>query len=159
MAIEKITLVNNVESRQDKKGNDYSRVTITGDDGKEHGYAVYDSDIIGAIRNAFNMDQPVVITLDKVGNFWNIVGVKLATGQLPSAEQQVKETVPPAQPTNRFIAPEEKGMWWKEIGENFRTKLFDKDDKANGTLLWRAYILQMMTSLELEFNKEKEDNN
>ena len=62
----------------------------------------------------------------------------------------------PERTTPKEIAPQEKGMWWKEVGENFRAKLFDKDDKGNGSLLWRAYVTQMMTSLEIKFDKKKD---
>ncbi len=51
------------------------------------------------------------------------------------------------------IAPQEKGMWWKEAGENFRSGLFKKDDGKDGTQLWKAYTKQMLTSLEITIEK------
>ncbi len=46
-----------------------------------------------------------------------------------------------------------KMFWWKEVGENFRAGLFKKDD-GNGALLWKAYIAQMMVSLEIKIEKK-----
>ena len=70
------------------------------------------------------------------------------------SEATTATTEPPKGKTP--ISPQEKGMFWKEVGENFRAKLFDKDDGANGSLLWRAYMTQMFTSLEIKFEKKGE---
>jgi len=54
------------------------------------------------------------------------------------------------------IAPQEKGMWWKEVGENFRAGLFKKDE-GNGALLWTAYIAQMLSSLEITIETKRKE--
>jgi len=62
----------------------------------------------------------------------------------------------PGETPKREISGEERGLWWKEVGLNFRAGLFKKDE-GNGALLWRAYITQMLASLELTIGKSKEE--
>jgi hypothetical protein len=70
----------------------------------------------------------------------------------------VVETDKPVQPEKKpeskphETAPQERGMWWKEVGENFRSGLFKKDE-GNGKLLWKAYVAQMLTVLDIKFDK------
>ncbi len=70
-----------------------------------------------------------------------------------SSEQAHEIQTHPQKP-EQVIAPQEKGMWWKEVGENFRVGLFKKDDtEGNGSTLWRHYVTQMLTSLEIKIEK------
>jgi len=77
-------------------------------------------------------------------------------GDTPPVEKT--ESVPPAQVVEKpgepkpEIAPQERGMWWKEVGENFRAGLFKKDE-GNGKILWDKYVKQMTTSLEINFKE------
>lgn len=66
-----------------------------------------------------------------------------------------KKVEPPEEDRAKpIISGAEKGLWWKEVGENFRAGLFKKDDNANGTKLWNLYIKQMLASLEITLEKE-----
>ena len=47
----------------------------------------------------------------------------------------------------------DKIFWWGEVGENFRTKLFNKNE-GNGAILWEAYVKQMLSSLEITIPKK-----
>ena len=79
-------------------------------------------------------------------------GLSESTTPQPRPEGRIKEK---SREVTQSIAPQERGMWWKEVGENFRAGLFKKDE-GNGALLWKAYVAQMLSSLEIEI-KRKED--
>jgi len=89
------------------------------------------------------MNKEYIHTVDLVGD------------KLPPGVEPPKDMTPPRGIPQ--IAPQEKGMWWKEVGENFRAGLFKKDDDGNGALLWRAYVTQMLASLEINIKSKKEE--
>ena len=60
-----------------------------------------------------------------------------------------------SKPQTGCIAPQEKGMWWKEVGECFRAGLFKKDDNGAGTYLWKAYVKQMLIAVDVSIEPKK----
>ena len=70
----------------------------------------------------------------------------------PSEEKPPEPKITPKEQKPE-IAPQERGMWYKEVGENFRAGLFKKDDNAAGSYIWQAYIKQMLSSLEITIPK------
>ena len=50
----------------------------------------------------------------------------------------------------------DKEFWWREVGENFRAGLFKKGE-GNGAFLWRAYIAQMLSSLEITIETKRKE--
>lgn len=111
----------------------------------------------------FDEFQPDIEVVVGYANFMNhdYIAEVTPSGQLVSTNTPVKDekpkptVAPPTNPPTSRIAGEERGMWWKEVGENFRKGLFDKDDGKNGTMLWHAYQAQMFASLEITFEKKK----
>ena len=77
-----------------------------------------------------------------------VAKAELGASPPPGAEKPKPESTPKID-TGHVIAPPERGMWWKEIGENFRAGLFKKDGNTSETYLWGLYIKQMLSSLEI----------
>ncbi len=94
-------------------------------------------------------DKPIELVMQNKGTAdkpkWQVVDIKPVS--IPeSSEKPVSPTV--ESPVKREIPGPERGMWWHEVGDNFRAGLFLKDE-GNGALLWKAYIAQMLSSLEI----------
>jgi len=51
-------------------------------------------------------------------------------------------------------APQEIGMWWKELGEMIRAKDIDIS-KPEGKLMRNAYYAQMLSVLSIKFEKKE----
>ena len=73
-----------------------------------------------------------------------VFDAKLVEGELP---QPPKHT-----PTSR-PAPQEIGMWWKEVGELYRTnKLMELFGKKNAIDVIKVYRGQLLSTLEIPFD-------
>ncbi len=68
--------------------------------------------------------------------------------QEPLQEHQevIKEAVKSTTTAVKEVSGQEQGMWWKEMGECFRTGLFKKDEGV-GKTLWIRYCSQMLDKL------------
>jgi hypothetical protein len=76
----------------------------------------------------------------------------VSTAEQTGVHKPQKDISPIAE-TKSEISPQEKGMWWKELGECLRDGTINKDDSESGTYLWKCYINQMVTSLGLSRSK------
>ena len=155
-----IIWVQSIENKTAKSGNSYDLAQCKDENGQDCKFSLFDTEMKNLFLNAKNNSQAIDLVTEAKGNFVNAVSGKLLddfSGRYPTetpSEATTATTEPPKGKTP--ISPQEKGMFWKEVGENFRAKLFDKDDGANGSLLWRAYMTQMFTSLEIKFEKKGE---
>ncbi len=61
----------------------------------------------------------------------------------------------PVEPSKSQPAPQELGMWWKELGECLRSDEIDKTT-PHGKLLRAAYYAQMFQVLNLKVEKKEE---
>jgi len=138
--MDKVIVVKKSEIAQGVKG-DYLKVTAEDD----KTYNIFDQ----SLWNLFNDGLAVELMLEKQGRWLNVTGAK------PAPKPSAEEAPAPARITRLEIAPQERGMWWKEVGENFRSGLFKKDE-GSGALLWRAYVAQMLASLEIKLGKKEE---
>jgi len=102
----------------------------------------------------FEQGKAVLLHWETYMNKPYVADAKPVEGELPPPSEPIEEYVKEVT-ARQGIAPQEKGMWWKEVGENFRTGLFKKDE-GNGALLWRAYITQMLASLEITIERKEE---
>ena len=73
-------------------------------------------------------------------------------GELPPQAPKLKPEQPKEKPSE--VAPQERGMWWKEVGEMIRAGKISSD-KPEGALMIRAYYAQMFTSLGIELKDKK----
>lgn len=67
-------------------------------------------------------------------------------------EGNTTETPPP----NRPVSGEERGMWWKELGEMIRANKVTYE-QPNGKIFIAAYWLQMSTTLQIKPEKKGEE--
>ena len=68
------------------------------------------------------------------------------------SEELAKKAIDDAPPTP--ISPQQKGMWWKEVGEMIRSGHIKRDTPV-GERLYQAYFAQMQVSLEIDIKKEE----
>jgi len=122
------------------KAGDKTYLLVVDKAGKK--YYCWDMELWDIIKPNFTFDAEI----EEKGNFSNIIAVTPIKDQPPISQQDPGEVT---------VAPQERGMWWKEVGENFRAGLFKKDDQGDGTLLWRAYIAQMLSSLNIKIERKK----
>ena len=147
-----------------KSGAEYVKAKGVTQDGQESTKSIFNNlkDSWPLLEVGATLD----FTMEKKGQFWNVTAINPA-GEKPAIKPSIKPAVPPvakttdSQRTNAeikqpltFINPQEKGMWWKEVGENFRAGLLKKDNPA-GKYLWQQYIKQMLASLEINIPKEE----
>ena len=163
--IEDNKTVKSIEAKVGGKSGTYWTVTWT--DGKTDN--IFNGDWLPLLEQSQNENRPLHFTKEKSrlrdgseGKYYNIKSlelvVKLATPAPHGAEYHKppdRDDTPPPPQTKPEIAPQEKGMWWKEVGENFRAGLFKRDDNKDGAYLWKTYIKQMLSSLEIIIPKKE----
>ena len=112
---------------------------------------------IGAKRNSlfdiFQQDRAVKLYWAEYQHRKYVARAELFDGK-PPEEKRIEPitTNSPISPSpeshKKFIAPEEKGMWWKELGEMLRAGDIDKTKPA-GKFLRDAYYAQMFSVLDI----------
>jgi len=110
--IEKVIVVKRTEQCLAANKTPYLKVTVDGDDGKEHSYNIFDQ----ALWNLFGANMAVKVTLEKKGQYWNVTGAQSAGDALPSATVPPPDSTPPKAHTPE-PNPQAVGMVIKEIGE------------------------------------------
>ena len=167
-------IVKSIEAKQGSKGNYW---VANWSDGKKD--TIFNSEWLPMLVASQEKNIMLHITKDKSkdGKFWNVVNVERVlsktTADAPVTRQVTQQATPPlkvvesvappispvqnvvAQIPPPFIHPQEKGMWFKELGECIRAGLINKEDKGNGTYLWKVYIKQMLASLEIKLPKQE----
>ena len=147
--IEDSKVVKSIQVKAGGKSGTYW--TVTWQDGKTDN--IFNGDWLPLLEQSQAENRPLQFTKEKSGNFYNIKSLELVELPEKDALKTPVTNVLPGE-SKSGIAPQEKGMWWKEMGECFRAGLFKKDDNAAGTQLWQAYIKQMLSSLGITISKE-----
>lgn len=155
-----ILTITKVSQEFTKTGTEYRKVTGTTEDGKETTKPIFDN--LKFLWPLLVEGQSVEFKMVKKGQFWNVINIKKADEPWPEETDAVKpeEIVPPKQevktepPSQRRIAPEERGMWWKELGEMLRTGEIDKS-KAHGKMLRIAYYAEMFRVLDIKIEEKQ----
>ncbi len=146
-----------------KTGAEYRKITGTTPDGKEVTKSVFDN-----LKVAWPLIEKegntVELKMVQKGQFWNVINIIMADEPWPEGTEAVKpeEVAPPKvevnkggeQPKEREIAPQERGMWWKQLGDDLRSGHIDKTT-SHGKLLRAAYFVEMFRVLNIKIeNKE-----
>ena len=145
MAIEDTKYVKSVEAKSGGKSGTYWTVTWT-DDKHDN---IFDKAMMDKCEEAQANKLAVHYTKEKKGNYFNIVTLELVRDGLPPP---VKPESPPLQEGEESTyhpAPQEVGMWWKELGEMLRAKDIDMTKPA-GKLMRTAYYAKMMSVLDIK---------
>lgn len=127
MAVEKIITVKSTEQTTAKNNTPYLKVTSQDD----KTYSIFDQ----SLWNLFGKGLAIKLGLEKKGNFWNVVSTESVKEGL--------ENLP------REVAPQEIGMWWKELGEMIRAGDIDMTKPA-GKAMRTAYYAQMLSVLPIK---------
>ena len=99
-------------------------------------------------------NMSATIEYEEVGKYKNIVNATPMSGQITVDESKITEqqVVPPVAKT--APAPQELGMWWKEMGECIRRGLIDKDFPNMATKIKGQYYKQMEAVTGITMKKE-----
>lgn len=107
----------------------------------------------------FQQEQAIVLHWATYKNIPYVTDAELVEGKLPPpVEPQVpddypgKEEIPPIVPPQVF-APQEIGLWYKEVGKLYRADLIKKDT-PEGLALIAAYFLKMKQVLGITVEKK-----
>lgn len=151
MPISDTKWVSKIEAKSGGQSGTYWKVTWH--DGKTDN--LFDPDMMAVCEEAMSNKLAVQYTKEKPegGRFWNITHVELT-------KELIKDT-PEAPPpmgddtgsVPRKVAPQEEGMWWKEVGEFVRSPLYDKTNSAHKTL-FKVYMSKMMETLGIKITVE-----
>lgn len=130
--------------------NDYGDLVVTDKGGDEHK--------IGKKRpHLFPVFQPGVAIHLSYAQYMNKEYIVNAT----PLEQMITETQPPPTgaeqqpiPRETKVAPQELGMWWKELGESIRSGEIDKSYPKSAVKIRSQYYNKMfsVTGIEKETN-------
>lgn len=138
-----ITVKGYPEIKTAKNGNDYLEITDTA--GKKYGIFAH-RDKWAIIQDGFN----VKLIGEQKGQFFNTEDFELVApdvtppGQVPSLA---------AKPLPEH-APQEIGMWWKEVGEMIRAGKIDKAT-VEGKALITFYYLKMFDVIGFSIKKKE----
>lgn len=139
--MEKVIVVDHSEVVPGAKG-EYLKVTDKG--GKVQN--IFDQ----SLWNLFVDGCAVKLNLEKTGNWWNVV--KAEAVELP-AEKPTTATGSP--PMESFFSGEEKGMWWKELGNRIGDGSLDKHFPKNAVYIKSQYYKRMVEVTGIKFKEEE----
>ena len=77
-------------------GNKYVHVTFADENDSEVTYNIFDGEMRAKIQECYASGEAVVLTLEKKGNYTNIIGVAAAGSTLPQPKQKSTPELPPA---------------------------------------------------------------
>lgn len=143
--MEKIIVVEKSEVLQGTKG-DYLKVTDK--NGKVQN--IFDQ----SLWNLFGDGLAVKLTLEKQGNWWNVV-----TAEGVAKELAEREPKPVADSIRENMEWKDKQInekfWWNQLGESLRTGLIDREKPA-GKSLEKFYKAKMQSELGFTVEKKEE---
>ena len=99
--------------------------------------------------------KTVQLIKEQSGKYWNVIDVIPVGDKLP-IEQAPKTTPPPKPSQGNEIVGAERGLWWKQLGDDLRSGHIDTD-KPNGKLLRAAYFAEMFRVPGLSVDADKKD--
>lgn len=126
MAIEKVITIKSTNQKMAKNNNPYLEV-VAQDDAK---YSIFDQ----ALWNLFAPNLSVKLSLEKKGNFWNVMGAESVKDALEAREAIKEQGDEVAQAPGEAI-----GMITKEIGDHIRAGTLSTifgSKIANSLLVW-----------------------
>jgi len=138
MATEKVITIKTTEQKMAKNNNPYLEI-IAQDDTK---YSIFDQ----GLWNILAPNLSVKLSLEKKGNFWNVMGAESVKDAL-EAKQAIEKQ-------DDEHAPQEVGMWWKEAGETLRHLTPEKAQHPMYIDLRNAYLHKMFDVLGIEMKHE-----
>ena len=155
-----IVTITHVEQAFTKNGDEYVKVMgITGD-GRETTKSVFNQlkDKWGMLQENATLDFKMV----KKGQFWNIEDINLPQVSAPAEKPTLTAETPDqaeidasaGKPPAKAPAPQELGMWWKELGEMLRSGDIDKTT-PHYKLLRSAYYAQMFSVLGIKIEQKE----
>lgn len=105
------------------------------------------------LHHLFEQGKAVILHWETYMNKPYVADAKLVEGELPP--QPTAHAEPAPLPTTPAVAPQEKGMFWKEIGRLICAgKLEEVFGEKDAPFIRRAYKLQAIASLEIKAKKE-----
>jgi len=165
--IERTLWVKEIAYKKDKKDRDYATVTLVNDELRAGNYAVYPGEVLNVLKKAHEDSLAINAKLDKNGNYWNLMeaalmsdAIKQAQAREPptndmlrSAATPITTSTPPSEPPqaksspvsdkDRQIAPQELGMWLKELGESIRSGHLEKSYPNRHVAITAFYYQKM----------------
>jgi len=132
--MEKIIVVKSAEEKTAKNGNQYLQVT----DKDDKKYPIFNS----GIWNLFQVGFAVKLIGDTTDKGFNITGAEAIKDA---------EVIKAAKEAPTEMAPQELGMWWKELGECLRTGFITSD------VLRKFYLAKMYSVIGFSPGKPKEE--
>lgn len=138
--IEKIIVVNETSQEMAKNNNPFLKVSYTDEEGKKYTSSVFDQ----AMWNVLGKGMALKAQLEKSGNFWNILKAEPVSAEVAKVATERVELA---------VDPQETGLWWKEIGLNYRA---DKLGGTTGKALMVAYWARMFTVVGVTKEKPKQ---
>lgn len=104
-------------------------------------------------------DTAVMLSGETQGDYFNVDNIEvLDEGVEPEPTATTSRGLANNGEETRQVAPQERGMWFKEVGENFRAGIFKWDDKEKprNKLRLMAYFTAMDVALGV--TEEKSTN-
>jgi len=156
-----IATVVSVSEEFTSKGAPYKKVMVVDGQGKETTKNVFSG--LEEKWPLLEEGKTLDFKMEKKGQFWNVIdiipaGEQLKPPQQPQVLQEHKKVVADAKPSedpprdSAPIAPQEQGMWFKEIGELYRAGLIKKDS-PEGLALIAIYFARMKKVMGIETEK------
>ena len=153
-------LISKVETKQTKQGKTYKAVT---------GLNTYtNKEVTKNVFDIFEKEWPLLIEggivqfkhIQDESDKWILDEIIPASLPDNPPEAVQSTTQPPKEESNGNVpttpvAPQERGMWWKELGESLRYGLIDHS-KPHGRALKYAYFNEMYRVLNLDPKAEIE---
>ena len=127
----------NIKSSEQKQGKTPGKVYLEVIDQDDKKYSCWDE----GLWNALGKNFTVKIGFELRGNFKNIL----------QAEAVREEDLP--QPKHE-IAPQERGMWWKELGNRIGDGAIDRDYPNTSISIKGQYYKKMSEITGVNFKKE-----
>lgn len=105
------------------------------------------------LQELFLPGRAVMLHYEKYKGWDYVVDAKLVEKELPKTPVPQKEQASNEKPSTPH-APQELGMWWKEVGEGLRTGLIDPTTPM-GKALYDFYFAQMFSVLSITVEEEE----
>ena len=139
-------MITKVSQEFTKNGDEYKKVTGTNTaTQQETTKSVFNN--LESKWELLEEGRIVELKMEKHGQYWNVTDISPASAPEPNetpATVPTQDNTTPVQP----IAPQEKGMWWKELGESLRYGLIDHT-KPHGKAWKKSYFIEMKRVLNL----------
>ncbi len=146
-----ILTITKVEQGFTKNGAEFKKVTGVTDEGQEVTKSIFDN--LKFLWPLLVEGKDIELKLVKKGQFWNVINMKPANEPWPEETDAVKPgevaTPKPKPEPKKEIAPQEVGLWFKEVGELYRAgKLEGEIGKAIMKVYWARLFYVLGITIE-----------